>query len=69
MRTREDADWKRNDPEQKARANDMTRQLSDAIDKLEAELADATARGDKRAAAQASEALEARRTWLRALGG
>ncbi|MBD8477457.1 DUF349 domain-containing protein [Microbacterium sp. CFBP 8794] len=69
VRTREDADWKRNDPEQKARANDMTRQLSDAIDKLEAELADATARGDKRAAAQASEALEARRTWLRALGG
>lgn len=69
VRTREDADWKRNDPEQKARANDMTRQLTDAIDKLEAELADATARGDKRAAAQASEALEARRTWLRALGG
>ncbi|SDC82468.1 protein of unknown function [Microbacterium enclense] len=69
VRTREDADWKRNDPEQKARANDMTRQLTDAIDKLEAELADAEARGDKRAAAQAQEALEARRTWLRALGG
>nr|WP_309824254.1 DUF349 domain-containing protein [Microbacterium sp. 1154] len=69
VRTREDADWKRNDPEQKARANDMTRQLTDAIDKLEAELADAESRGDKRAAAQASEALEARRTWLRALGG
>ena len=69
VRTREDADWKRNDPEQKARANDMTRQLTDAIDKLEAELADAEARGDKRAAAQAHEALEARRTWLRALGG
>lgn len=69
VRTREDADWKRNDPEQKARANDMTRQLTDAIDKLEAELADAESRGDKRAAAQASEALDARRTWLRALGG
>ncbi|MEV7875519.1 DUF349 domain-containing protein [Microbacterium sp. NPDC089188] len=69
VRTREDADWKRNDPEQKARANDMTRQLTDAIDKLEAEVAEAEARGDKRAAAQASEALEARRTWLRALGG
>ncbi|KQR25503.1 hypothetical protein ASF76_06585 [Microbacterium sp. Leaf151] len=69
VRTREDADWKRNDPEQKARANDMTRQLTDAIDKLEAEVAGAEARGDKRAAAQAKEALEARRTWLRALGG
>ncbi len=69
VRTREDADWKRNDPEQKARANDMTRQLTDAIDKLESELAAAEAQGDKRAIAQASEALEARRTWLRALGG
>ncbi|WP_350224132.1 DUF349 domain-containing protein [Microbacterium sp. lyk4-40-TSB-66] len=69
VRTREDADWKRNDPEQKARANDMTRQLTDAIDKLEAEVAEAEARGDKRAVAQAKEALEARRTWLRALGG
>ena len=69
VRAREDADWKRNDPEQKARANDMTRQLTDAIDKLEAELAAAEAKGDKRAAAQAAEALEARRTWLRALGG
>ncbi|WP_154096648.1 DUF349 domain-containing protein [Microbacterium testaceum] len=69
VRTREDADWKRNDPEQKARANDMTRQLTDAIDKLEAELAAAEAKGDKRAVAQAQEALEARRTWLRALGG
>ena len=69
VRTREDADWKRNDPEQKARANDMTRQITDAIAKLESELADAEARGDKRAAAQAAEALEARRGWLRALGG
>jgi hypothetical protein len=69
VRAREDADWKRNDPEQKARANDMTRQLTDAIEKLEAELAAASAKGDKRAAAQAAEALEARRTWLRALGG
>ncbi|WP_081317256.1 DUF349 domain-containing protein [Microbacterium testaceum] len=69
VRTREDADWKRNDPEQKARANDMTRQITDAIAKLESELAGAEARGDKRAAAQASEALEARRGWLRALGG
>jgi hypothetical protein len=69
VRAREDADWKRNDPEQKARANDMTRQLTDAIEKLEAELSAAESKGDKRGAAQAAEALEARRTWLRALGG
>ncbi|MDL9979757.1 DUF349 domain-containing protein [Microbacterium candidum] len=69
LRTREDSDWKRNNPETKARANDMTRQLTEAIEKLEAELAAAQASGDKAAIAQASEALEARKTWLRALGG
>ncbi|WP_346427097.1 DUF349 domain-containing protein [Microbacterium sp. 10M-3C3] len=69
VRTREDADWKRNNPETKARANDMTRQLTDAIDKLESELADAESRGDARAAAAAREALEARKAWLRAVGG
>jgi hypothetical protein len=69
LRTREDADWKRNDPAQKARANDMTRQLADAIEKLEQELAEAKSKGDKAAIAKATEALEARKGWLRALGG
>ncbi|MFC0196986.1 DUF349 domain-containing protein, partial [Microbacterium arthrosphaerae] len=69
LRSREDADWKRNDPEQKARANDMTRQLTDAIQKLEDDLAAAEKSGDKKAIAQATEALEARRSWLKALGG
>jgi hypothetical protein len=69
LRTREDADWKRNDPETKARANDMTRQLTDAIQKLEDELEAAKKTGDKRAIANATDALEARRSWLKALGG
>jgi hypothetical protein len=69
LRTREDADWKRNNPETKARANDMTRQLTDAIDKLEVELAAAEASGDSAAASEAREALDARKAWLRALGG
>ncbi|MFB8385878.1 DUF349 domain-containing protein [Microbacterium sp. NPDC055910] len=69
LRTREETDWKRNNPETKARANDMTRQLTDAIEKLEQELDAAKASGDKRSIAQASEALEARRGWLKALGG
>lgn len=69
VRSREDVDWKRNDPEQKARANDMTRQLTDAIEKLEAEVAAKTKAGDKAGAAKAAEALEARRSWLKALGG
>ncbi|MGP3536694.1 DUF349 domain-containing protein [Microbacterium sp. RD1] len=69
VRTREETDWKRNNPETKARANDMTRQLTDAIDKLESEVSEAEARGDAKAAAEAREALEARRAWLRAVGG
>ncbi|MFK4836763.1 DUF349 domain-containing protein [Microbacterium sp. ZW T2_14] len=69
LRSREEADWKRNDPAQKARANDMTRQLTDAIRKLEDELEAAKKSGDKRAIADATDALEARRTWLKALGG
>lgn len=69
VRSREDAEWTRNNPETTARANDMTRQLYDAIEKLEAELAEATARKDQRAMKQASEALEARRAWLRAVEG
>lgn len=69
LRTREDTDWKRNNPETKARANDMTRQLTDAIEKLEDELAAAEKSGDKKAIANAKEALEARKSWLKALGG
>lgn len=69
LRSREEADWKRNDPEQKARANDMTRQLTDAIQKLEDELEAAKKSGDKKAIANATDALEARRAWLKALGG
>ncbi|MCC2032127.1 DUF349 domain-containing protein [Microbacterium sp. BWT-G7] len=69
LRSREDADWKRNDPETTARANDMTRQLAEAIQKLEDEVEAAQKSGDKRAIAKATEALEARQAWLRALGG
>ncbi|MBB2977012.1 hypothetical protein FHX49_002604 [Microbacterium endophyticum] len=68
LRSREEVDWKRNNPETKARANDMTRQLTDAIDKLEAELASAEKSGDARKIAAAREALDARRAWLKVIG-
>lgn len=69
MRTREDTAWKQNNPETKARQNDMTSQLHEAIEKLADELAAAEATGDARAIAKAKEALDARRAWLHALGG
>lgn len=69
LKAREDEDWKRNNPETKARQNDMTSQLQDAITKLEDELTAAEATKDKAAIAQAKDALDARKSWLRALGG
>ncbi len=39
LKGREDVDWKKNNPETKARANDMSSQLLEAIEKLEAEVA------------------------------
>ena len=69
LKSREEVDWKRNNPETKARADDMNQQLLDAIEKLEAEKAAAEASGDKKAATEAADALEARRAWLNALGG
>ncbi|UYO98612.1 DUF349 domain-containing protein [Microbacterium sp. M28] len=68
LKAREEVDWKKNNPETKARANDMSQQLLDAIEKLEAEKAAAEKAGDKKAAAAAADALEARRAWLNALG-
>ena len=69
VKAREDADWKSNNPETKARQNDMTQQLHDAIAKLEDDVTAAEASKDARRIAQAKEALEARRAWLKALGG
>ncbi|MBN9177231.1 MAG: DUF349 domain-containing protein [Microbacterium sp.] len=69
LKSREDADWKANNPETKARQNDMTSQLRDAIAGLEADLEKAKASKDKGAIARATDALEARKGWLKALGG
>lgn len=67
LKAREDEHWKRNNPETKARAGSMAQQLKDSIETLEAELAAAKAAGNKKAEADAKEALEARRAWLGAL--
>lgn len=69
LKQREDTDWKSNNPETKARQNDMTTQLREAIAGLEADLEAAKAKKDKGAIAKATEALDARKAWLKALGG
>ncbi|WP_188742382.1 DUF349 domain-containing protein [Agromyces bauzanensis] len=69
VRSLEDQQWEREDPEKKARSEGMLGQLQDAIAKLESELAAAETAGDRRAADAAREALDARRAWLKAVGG
>ena len=68
VRKLDDDHWKRNNPETKARAEGLAGQLHDAIVKLEAELAAAQAGGDAAAITEATEALETRKAWLKAIG-
>ncbi|TFD34022.1 DUF349 domain-containing protein [Cryobacterium sp. TMT1-62] len=68
VRKLDDDHWKRNNPETKARAEGLAGQLNDAIVKLEAELAAARAGGDAAAITEATEALETRKAWLKAIG-
>ena len=67
LRTLDDDHWKRNNPETKARTEGLAGQLNAAIAKLESELENAKASGDKAKIAEATDALEARKLWLNAL--
>ncbi len=64
VRKAEDAQWRRTNPEAAARARGAVEQLQTAIAGLEDRLAKAQARGDERAAREAQEALDARRSCL-----
>lgn len=68
VRKLDEEHWNRTDPEKQARSDGLASQLTAAIEKLERELAEATARGDKRKIKEAEEALEARKVWLGAIG-
>ena len=68
VRKLDDDHWKRNNPETKARAEGLAGQLHDAIAKLESELDEAKAGKDAAAIAAATEALETRKAWLKAIG-
>jgi hypothetical protein len=59
--------WQKSNPEKQARSEGLASQLQDAIAKLERELADAQASGDKKKIADAQEALDARKLWLGAI--
>ncbi|CAN5307086.1 DUF349 domain-containing protein [soil metagenome] len=60
--------WQKSNPEKQARSDGFASQLEEAVAKLEKELADAKAGGDKKKIADAQEALDARKLWLGAIG-
>lgn len=64
LRQAEETRWKRSNPEARARASDSVDQLRVTIAKLEKQQAAALAAGDEKKAAEAGEALAARREWL-----
>ncbi|RJF44714.1 DUF349 domain-containing protein [Actinomyces sp. 2119] len=64
VREAENAEWRRSDPETKARAEGLAGQLQDAIAALETDLAAARTAGDSKKVAEAEAALTARRAWL-----
>ena len=67
VRNAEDEQWRRSNPETKARTNSMLTQLEDTIASLEADLEAARAKGNEGKIRAAEEALEARRAWLETL--
>ncbi|GGK87133.1 DNA repair ATPase [Sphaerisporangium melleum] len=64
VRKAEEAEWKRSNPEARARAQNTVDQLRRSIEQLEARLAKAAAAGRDKDAKEAEEALAARRSWL-----
>jgi hypothetical protein len=67
VRHAEDENWKRSNPETKARTNSALSQLESAIAGLKEDLAKAEKAGDERKIKAAQEALAARQAWLEQL--
>ena len=64
IREAEEKEWRRTNPETRARAQGMLGQLEAQIEGLQADLAAAEERGDAAKAKSLSEALETKRAWL-----
>jgi hypothetical protein len=64
VRSSEEAEWARSNPEARARAEATVNQLRTSIAGLEAEAAKARAAGEEKKATDAESAAETRRTWL-----
>jgi hypothetical protein len=60
----EDDQWKRSNPEARARAADTVAQLEASLADLEAKREKAEAAGNERKASEHASAIEARQAWL-----
>jgi hypothetical protein len=67
VREAEQDHWRKTDPASIERSNSMVAQLEDGIAKLEKELEAAKKTGNDKSIKQATEALEARKSWLAAV--
>lgn len=64
LREAESREWRRSDPETKARAEGMLSQLEDSINELKEDLAAAEKSGDKKRAKEVSDALATKQMWF-----
>lgn len=64
IRKAEEDEWKRTDPGARQRAEETIAMLTAEIDKLNAKIEKATARGDRGAIAKAQESIATYQTWL-----
>ena len=64
IRTLEEAEWSKSDPEKSARADDMVSKLREAITKIEGDLEKARAAGDDKKVRSLESDLESRRSFL-----
>lgn len=67
VRKLDDDHWQKYNPERQERAEGFLGKLQESIAKLEKELADAQAKGDTKAVADAQTALDAQKAWLGAV--
>jgi hypothetical protein len=65
VRKAEEDHWRKTDPASIDRTNSVLSQLEESIAKLEADLKTAKAGKDAKKVAAATEALEARKAWLK----
>jgi len=64
VRQAEESEWRRTDPEARARAEETVAMLSTEIDKLNQKAVKAEARGDAKAADKARDSIATYQTWL-----